>query len=153
MATTRVHQYIAAPRATVYRALLDPLAIAKWRVPAGMRCHVHTFQAREDGRFRVSLTYYHPTESGKTSAQTDTYHGRFVRLVPSELVVEAVEFETEDPALQGEMIITTSLADAGGGTDLVAVHDHLPRGLSAAQNEIGWREALAKLAELVEAER
>jgi hypothetical protein len=64
-----------------------------------------------------------------------------------------VEFETTDPELRGEMTITISLADADGGTDLLAVHDGIPRGLSTADNEAGWREALAKLAALVEAGR
>ena len=85
------------------------------------------------------------------TAHTDTYHGRFVKLVANEQVVEVVEFETTDPALRGEMTITISLADADGGTDVLAVHDRLPRGLSTADNEAGWREALAKLASLVEA--
>jgi hypothetical protein len=60
------------------------------------------------------------------------------------------EFETEDPALRGEMTITITLADGDGGTDLIAVHDGLPRGVSATDNETGWRMALAKLAALVE---
>ncbi|MCK7473102.1 MAG: SRPBCC domain-containing protein [Rhodopseudomonas palustris] len=66
-------------------------------------------------------------------------------------MVEVVEFETTDPALRGEMTITISLADADGGTDVLAVHDGLPRGLPTADNEAGWREALDKLAALVEA--
>ena len=65
-------------------------------------------------------------QPGKTTAHTDTYRGRFVRLVPDELVVEADEFETEDPAFRGEMTITITLADAGDGTDLVAVHEGFP---------------------------
>src|SRR5687767_890014 len=115
-----------------------------------MTCHVHEFDPRQGGRFRVSLTYDQPTGgAGKTTAHTDTYHGRFVKLVPDEMVVEAVEFETSDPALRGEMIITTTLSDAtGGGTELVAVHDRLPPGLSPADNDAGWRDALAKLASL-----
>jgi len=87
---------------------------------------------------------------GKTTAHTDTYRGRFVKLVPNELVIEADEFETADPTLRGEMTITITLADANGGTDLVAVHDGLPSGVSIADNETGWREALARLATLVE---
>ena len=120
-------------------------------VPTGMSSHVHAFEPREGGAFRVSLTYDAPTGTGKTTAQTDTYHGRFVTLVPNEQVVEVVEFETTDPALGGEMTITISLADADGGTEIVAVHDGLPPGLSAADNELGWRSSLAKLAALVEA--
>ena len=143
--------HINAPRAVVYRALLDPRAVAQWKVPDGMTCQVHAFEAREGGRIRVSLTYDAPTGAGKTSAHTDTYHGRFVKLVPDEQVVEVDEFETDDPALRGEMTVTITLADAGGRTDLLAVHDWLPPGVSPADNETGWRMALARLAALAEA--
>jgi uncharacterized protein YndB with AHSA1/START domain len=117
---------VNASRATVYRALLDARAVATWMVPSGMTTHVHAFDGREGGSFRISLTYDTPTGTGKTSAHTDTYHGRFVKLVTNEQVVEVVEFETTDPALRGEMTITISLADAEGGTDVLAVHDGLP---------------------------
>jgi len=120
-------------------------------VPTGMTSHVDTFEPREGGPFRISLTYDAPSGTGKTTAQTDTFHGRFVKLVTNEQVVEVVEFETADPALQGEMTIKIALADADGGTDVVAVHDGLPPGLSTADNEAGWRSSLAKLAALVEA--
>ena len=151
MSSTRINQHINAPRATVYRALLDARPVATWMVPASMTSHVHAFDAREGGSFRISLTYDAPTGTGKTTAHTDTFHGRFVKLVANEQVVEVVEFETTDPALRGEMTITITVADADGGTDLLAVHDGLPRGLSAADNEAGWRMSLAKLAALVEA--
>jgi len=117
-----------------------------------MSSRVHAFDAREGGAFRISLTYDAPTGAGKTSAHTDTYHGRFVKLVPDEQVVEVLEFETSDPALRGEMRITITLADGEGGTDVLAVHDNVPPGVPPADNEAGWREALAKLAALVEAE-
>jgi uncharacterized protein YndB with AHSA1/START domain len=147
---TRIGRHINAPRAVVYRALLDARAIVKWKVPDGMTCHVHAFDAREGGSFRISLTYDAPTGTGKTSAQTETYFGRFVKLVPNEQIIEVDEFETKDPALRGEMTITITLAESDGGTDLLAVHDGLPPGVSPADNETGWRMALAKLAALVE---
>jgi uncharacterized protein YndB with AHSA1/START domain len=151
MNSTRIRRHINAPRGAVYRALLDPRAVAKWKVPDGMTCRVHEFDAREGGSIRISLTYDEPSATGKTTSHTDTYHGRFVKLVRNEQVVEVDEFETTDPAMRGEMTITISLADADGGTDLLAVHDGLPRGVSAADNETGWQMALAKLAALVEA--
>jgi len=153
MGSTRISRRVKAPRASVYRALLDARAVATWMVPIGMTSHVHAFDAREGGSFRISLTYDAPTATGKTTAQTDTYHGRFVKLVPEEQVVEVVEFETADPALRGEMTITFSLADADGGTDVHAVHDGLPPGVPEADNEAGWRSSLAKLAALVESGR
>ena len=67
------------------------------------------------------------------------------------MTVELVEFETTDPALRGEMTITITLTDADCGTQVLAVHDDLPPGLSTADNETGWSEALEKLAALVEA--
>jgi uncharacterized protein YndB with AHSA1/START domain len=151
MSSTRICRHVNAPRAMVYRALLDPRAIAKWKAPDGMTCRVHEFDAREGGSFRISLTYDEPTATGKTTSHTDTYHGRFVRLVPNEEIVEADEFETTDPALRGEMTITYTLTDADGGTDVLGVHDGLPPGVSTADNETGWQMALAKLAALVEA--
>jgi len=152
VSSTRISRHVNAPRASVYRALLDAQAVAIWMVPTGMSSHVHAFDAREGGAFRISLTYDAPTGAGKTTAHTDTYHGRFVKLVPNEQLVEVVEFETADPALRGEMTITIPLADADGGTDLLAVHDGLPPGLSAADNKAGWRSSHAKLAALVEAD-
>ena len=99
------------------------------------------------------MTYETADRSGKTHGRTDTYRGRFVRLVPNELVVELDEFETDDPSLRGEMTSTIRLSDADGVTEVIAVHDGLPEGLSPADNEIGWREALARLAALVESPR
>ncbi|KVO42641.1 SRPBCC family protein [Burkholderia ubonensis] len=150
MNSTHVSRHLNAPRAKVYRALLDPHAIEQWKAPDGMTCRVDAFDAREGGAFRITLTYDAPTDAGKTTARTDSYHGRFVTLVPNELVVEIDAFETDDPALRGAMTITITLSDDAGGTRIDAVHDGLPPGVPAADNETGWRMALAKLAALVE---
>ena len=148
-----MRRLIKAPRQRVYSALIDPVAVARWKVPAGMTCDVHEFDPREGGAVRISLTYEARDREGKTEGRTDTYRGRFVRLVPNELVVEVDEFESDDPAVRGEMTTTISLSDADGGTELLAVHDPVPDGVSPADNETGWREALARLAALVEAPR
>jgi uncharacterized protein YndB with AHSA1/START domain len=150
MSSTRVTRHIRAPRSRVYAAFLDAKAVAAWMVPTGMTSQVHEFEGREGGRFRISLSYEAPTNAGKTSAQTDTYHGRFVRLVPDHEIVQAIEFETENPDLLGEMTITVTLSDDGDGTELVAVHDGLPPAVAPADNELGWSISLGKLAELVE---
>jgi uncharacterized protein YndB with AHSA1/START domain len=151
MSSTRISRVVKAPRARVYRALLDAHAVAVWMVPDGMTSQVHVFDAREGGAFRISLTYDTPTATGKTSAHTDTHHGHFSKLITNEQVVETVEFETADLAMRGEMTITFSLRDVDGGTEVLAVHDGLPPGLSRVDNETGWRMSLDKLAALVEA--
>ncbi|HEY0735903.1 MAG TPA: SRPBCC family protein [Herpetosiphonaceae bacterium] len=151
--STRLTQHVNAPRAKVYRALIDARAVATWMVPDNMTSYVHEFESREGGAFRISLTYDAPTGTGKTSAHTDTYHGRFVTLVPDEQVVEVMEFETDDDSMRGEMTVTFTLSDADGGTDVLAVHDNVPPGVASADNETGWRMSLEKLARLVEAEQ
>ena len=149
MSATHHTIHIEAPPARVYDALLDPQLIARWRVPSGMRCRVHEFDARVGGTFRVSLMYDIPDAVGKSGEHTDTYRGRFERLVPGECVEELVEFETSDPTMVGMMRITTRLAPEGDGTRLTAVHAGLPPGVAPADNEAGWRESLEKLAALL----
>ncbi|HUR50844.1 MAG TPA: SRPBCC domain-containing protein [Mycobacteriales bacterium] len=149
--TTRVTRRIAAPRDRVYRALLDADAVAQWRFPAGMTCEVLEFHGVEGGSLRISLTYAAADRVGKTSGRTDTYVGRFTRLVANELVVEVDAFESDDPTLTGEMTSTIRLTDGpGGSTDLLATHEGLPASVSPEDNETGWREALDRLAALVE---
>jgi uncharacterized protein YndB with AHSA1/START domain len=150
VSTTEVARLIRAPRADVYRALLDPELVQQWMVPEGMTSEVHSFVAEEGGGYRISLTYDEPTGTGKSTAHTDTFHGRFVRLVPDREVVQAVEFETDDPGLQGQMTITYTLTDTADGTEVVGRHEDLPAAVSPADNELGWTMSLAKLARLVE---
>jgi uncharacterized protein YndB with AHSA1/START domain len=151
--TTRVICHINAPREKVYRALLDSEAVQHWMVPDGMASEVHVFEAWVGGLIRISLTYDSQTETGKSSAHTDTYHGRFVELIPDERMVQTMEFETDDPRMMGEMQVTYELTEVRGGTNLLAVHDFVPDGISAEDNELGWRMSLDKLRRLVDAER
>jgi uncharacterized protein YndB with AHSA1/START domain len=151
MAGTHLRMHARAPRDLVWRALLDPADVQAWMVPDGMTSEIHRFEPREGGAFRISLTYLVPTGAGKTTAQTDTHHGRFTRLVPGERVEEVVEFETDDPGMQGEMRIRWQLSERDGGTDIEAWHDDLPPALSEDDNATGWRMSMQKLVALVEA--
>lgn len=153
--STSVTRAIRAPREDVYQAFLDPDAVAAWLPPAGMHGTVHRFDPREGGAFRISLTYEDPSDApggtgGKTSADTDTHHGRFVTLVPPERIVEVVEFESTDPRFAGEMTITVTLADTDGGTEVTFRCDDIPTGISPEANEVGCRSSLEKLAALLE---
>jgi uncharacterized protein YndB with AHSA1/START domain len=151
-ASTRVSRVLRAGRKTVYEAFLDPASVAAWLPPNNMTGHVHVFDAREGGTFRISLTYRDPKHSlaGKTSVDTDTVQGRFVEMVPYEKIVEVVEFESQDPAFSGEMRIIATFADLGGGTEVTFVCQDIPRGIKPEDNEQGCRESLEKLAALIE---
>jgi uncharacterized protein YndB with AHSA1/START domain len=139
MYATRVSRRVKAAPAAVYQALTDPDAVAAWRVPAGMTSRVHEFDPREGGAFRISLSYQDAAASGKSAAHRDTYHGRFARLVPGELVVEVFEFETSEDALRGTMTMTTSLTRMGDATDVVIVHEGIPDDVPREDNELGTR--------------
>jgi hypothetical protein len=78
------------------------------------------------------------------------YYGHFARLIPGRQVVEVLEFETSDPQLAGSMKMTTSLLGTRAGTNVIVLHEGLPPGGAPADNELGTRMALAKLAQLVE---
>ena len=105
-----------SPRPGLPGAARPFCSVQKWMVPDGMTSHVHSFEAREGGMFRISLTYEQPTSTGKSTAETDTFHGRFMRPRSRHRgSSRSVEFESGDRGLQGEMTITYTLADVGRG--------------------------------------
>ena len=150
--TSRVSRIIKAPRTKIYQAFVDAKSVAAWLSPDDMQIHVHHFEPREGGTFRISLLYQNPedAQSGKTSGDTDTYHGRFVRLIPDEKIVEAIEFETQEPGFTGEMTMTVTLTDVAGGTEVTLLYENVPTGIRPEDNEAGSRSSLQKLANLVE---
>ncbi len=149
---TLISRVIHAPRKAIYQAFLDPEAVAAWLAPDTMRGRVHAFDPREGGRFRISLTYQNPGDAqrGKTAGDTDTYHGRFITLVPYEKIVEVIQFETQAPGFAGEMTLTVRLAEVEGGTEVSLLYENVPAGIRPEDNEAGSRQSLQKLAALVE---
>jgi uncharacterized protein YndB with AHSA1/START domain len=141
---------IRAPRAAVYRALLDPEAVEQWRAPDGMTAEVLAWEPVVGGSFRITLTYDDRWREGKSSPGADTYHGTFAELVADTRVCEVVEFETAEPDMAGPMTVTTRLADADGGTRVTVTFEGIPSGVSPEDNAAGTSMSLANLADLVE---
>jgi uncharacterized protein YndB with AHSA1/START domain len=146
--STTVSRVINVPPEAVYRAYLDQDAIAAWLPPGSMKGVVHAFDGREGGAFSMSLLYPQDDKSsrGKTSERTDTFQGRFVKLIPNERVVWATQFESDDPSFTGEMIVRTMLAPADRGTMVTIVCENIPRGIRLEDNVAGCRSTLDKLA-------
>jgi uncharacterized protein YndB with AHSA1/START domain len=151
-ASTRVSRHIKARRRDLYKAFVDPEMVASWLPPGTMRCVVHEFEPRVGGRLRMSLTYANPADGsgGKTTADTDTFDGRFVELVPDKRVVWLVEFESDQPGISGEMRVLWELADADDGTEVTVTCDEIPEGICPKDNEEGSAASLEKLAQLME---
>lgn len=141
---------IKAPPEAIYRAMLDPEAIAVWRPPDGMKAQVHVFEPRVGGTFRMSFIYLDRAMSGKTSGNADVFQGEFMDLIPNRRVVERVEFESEDPAFAGAMTVTTKLDAQPDGTKVTILCENVPSGISQADHEAGIASTLANLAEFTE---
>ncbi|MFE7174082.1 SRPBCC family protein [Streptomyces sp. NPDC057616] len=150
--TDRAGRVIAAPPATVYRALLDRDALEVWLPPHGMRGRVEHWDPRPGGGFRMELTYLDPTDSpGKTSDATDVVDVGFVELVPAERMVQQAVFEAEDPAYAGTMTMTWQLTAIGERTEVTVTATDVPPGIDQAAHEAGIASSLANLASYVEA--
>ena len=141
---------LASPRA-IYRAFLDSETIASWRPPAGMTAKIFRFDPRPGGGYRMAFVYDGAEVSqGKSSANADIFEGRFVELIPDEKIVEAVTFETEDPAFGGTMTITTRLTPVRDGTKVTFTAENVPAGISEADHKAGMESTLKNLANLLE---
>lgn len=141
---------IAAPAGAVYRALLDPKALARWLPPAGMAGRVDAFDPRPGGAFEMTLFYEDEAISGKSGAGSDVFKGRFVALSPEKEVVQAVVFVSEDPAFAGEMTMRWTLTPAAGGTEVAVACRNVPAGIGAADHARGLASTLENLARDVE---
>lgn len=141
--TVRLHRVLRAPPERVYRALLDPDAMAKWVPPHGFTGKVHQMDARVGGGYRMSFTNF---GTGKSHA----FGGTYVELRPHERIRYTDQFE--DPNLPGEMQVTISLTPVLCGTDLQIVQEGIPPAIPVEFCYLGWQESLALLAHLVEPE-
>ncbi|MCZ4090598.1 SRPBCC family protein [Sinorhizobium psoraleae] len=141
----------ASPQA-IYRALLDPAAVAAWLPPDGMRGEIERFEPREGGVYRMALIYEEPNHAprGKTSAATDIVEGRFVQLIPGKRVVQQAEFESKEPAFAGTMTITWTLSAVPDGTVVTVTCENVPEGISQQDHDAGLGSTLANLAAFTE---
>ena len=151
-ASTRNTKYIKASQEVIYRAFTDPAALAVWRAPGDMTGEVHRFDHRVGGGYEMSLYYpeSEPTSRGKTTGREDRYTARFVELTPPRRIVEAIAFDSADPAFGGELIMEVTLAPAEGGTTVTIEFKNIPSGIRPEDNEAGTQSALEKLARYVE---
>ncbi|HEY0650660.1 SRPBCC family protein [Phenylobacterium sp.] len=152
MATHTGSRVIKAPPHAIYRAFLEPSAVASWRPPRGMSAKVYAFEPRAGGGYRMAFVYDDGGRSnrGKTSADADVFEARFAELVPDARIVEVVRFQSDDPAFAGEMTLTTTLHPLPAGTEVTVLAENVPRGISAADHSAGIASSLESLARYVE---
>ena len=141
--TVRLHRVLNAPPERVYRAFLDPDAMAKWLPPHGFTCQVHHMEARVGGTYRMSFRNF-------GSGNAHAFGGEYLELVPFEKIRYSDRFE--DPNLPGQMQATISLRQVSCGTELSILQEGLPEVIPVEMCYLGWQESLAQLKRLVEPE-
>ncbi|WCK56806.1 SRPBCC family protein [Aneurinibacillus sp. Ricciae_BoGa-3] len=150
--TDSASRVIKASPHNIYKAFVDPEALVSWLPPKGMKGHILEFDARTGGAYRMSLTYLETSHStqGKTSEHTDVVKGKFLELTPEERIVQIVEFQSDDPAFAGEMIMTWTLAAVPEGTTVTIVCENVPEGIRKEDHDVGLRSSLENLADYIE---
>jgi uncharacterized protein YndB with AHSA1/START domain len=139
----RFHRILRAPPERVYRAFLDPDAMAKWLPPHGFTGKVHNMDARVGGGYRMSFTNF-------STGKSHSFGGSYTELKPHEHICYTDKFD--DPDMPGEMKVTVTLRAVGCGTELEIVQEGIPAVISVEFCYLGWQESLALLAHLVEPE-
>lgn len=141
--TVRFHRVLKAPPERVYRAFINPGAMAKWLPPHGFTCTVHHMEARVGGTFNMSFTNF-------ATQQSHSFGGEYLELIPNELIRYTDIFD--DPNLRGIMQVTISLRAVSCGTDLSILQEGIPEVIPVEMCYLGWQESLALLTMLVEPE-
>lgn len=141
--TIRLHRVLRAKPERVYRAFLDPDAMAKWLPPNGFTGKVHHMDARAGGAYKMSFTNF-------STGQSHSFGGEYRELVPNERLVYTDQFD--DPNMPGTMVTTVVLKAVSCGTEINITQEGVPDVIPAEACYLGWQESLTLLAKLVEAE-
>lgn len=141
--TIRLHRVLRGKPERVYRAFLDPGAIARWLPPYGFICSVHQMNAHVGGTYRMSFTNF-------STGNAHSFGGEYRELVPSEKIVYTDRFD--DPNLAGEMRTTVTMRAVSAGTELTVVQEGIPEVIPPDMCYLGWQESLEQLAKLVDPE-
>ncbi|MFC5579120.1 SRPBCC family protein [Lysobacter niabensis] len=139
--TVTLHRVVKAPAERVYRAFLDPEAMAKWLPPHGFTGKVQEMDARVGGGYRMSFTNF-------GTGASHSFGGTYLELVPNEKLRYNDRFD--NPGLPGEMEVTVTLKTVLCGTELHIVQQGIPDAIPVEFCYLGWQESLALLAQLVE---
>lgn len=141
--TVRLHRVLAAKPEKIYRAFLEPDAMAGWLPPNGYTGKVHHIDARVGGTYKMSFTNF-------TTGTSISFGGEYRELVPNECLRYTDNFD--DPNLPGEIQVTVTLKKVSVGTELTIVQEGLPDVIPVEACDLGWQESLQNLAKLVEPE-
>ncbi len=139
--TVRFHRVLKTTPEKIYKAFLNPDAMAKWLPPNGFTCKVHSMDPKVGGTYRMSFTNF-------TTGNGHAFGGKYIELIPGERIRYSDKFENAN--LPGEMMTTVSLKKVSCGTELNIVQEGIPDVIPTEACYLGWQDSLTQLAMLVE---
>src|SRR5580765_5928195 len=131
--TVTLHRVLRAPPDRVYKAFLDPDAMAKWLPPNGFTGKVHEMDARVGGRYKMSFTNF-------STGNSHSFGGEYIELVENERLRYTDKFD--DPNLSGEMVTTIDIKAVSVGAELNIEQTGIPEMIPAEACYLGWQESL-----------
>src|SRR6476646_11127783 len=140
--TVQLHRVLTAPPERVYRAFIDPDAMAKWLPPHGFTGKVHSMDARVGGSYKMSFT-------NLGTGSSHSFGGEYLELVPGKRIVHTDRF---DSGLVGTMKVTIEIKKVMVGTEVSITQEGVPDAIPAEMCYLGWGESLELLKLLVEPE-
>jgi uncharacterized protein YndB with AHSA1/START domain len=141
--TVKLHRVLKSTPERVYRAFLDPDAMAKWLPPHGFTGKVHSIEPRVGGTYKMSFKNF-------TTGESHSFGGKYLELVPNERIRHTDRFD--DTNLPGEMVTTITIKPVSVGVELNVLQEGIPEAIPAEACYLGWQESLTLLTQLVEPE-
>lgn len=141
--TVNLHRLFATSPDKVFRAFVEPDALASWLSPYGFLCIVHEFDARVGGRHCMSFRNF-------TTGSSHSFGGLYKEFLPGERLVYTDSFD--DPNLPGEMLVTVTFREVSVGTEMNIEQSGIPDLIPREGCYLGWQDSLDKLARLVQPE-
>lgn len=141
-----VNRVIEAPLDRVYDAFLNPDELATWLPPSGFSAEVHEFEPTVGGTFRITFT----AETDELEPYARSFGGEYLKLVPGEKIAYVSTFESDDPGMAGETMVSVTFEAVRDGTGVTLVQTEIPEAVPADDAKAGWTDSLGNLAGLVE---
>jgi uncharacterized protein YndB with AHSA1/START domain len=141
--TIKLHRVLRATPERIYRAFLDPDALARWLPPNGFTGKVHENNAKVGGTYKMSFKNF-------TSGTVHAFGGKYLELVPNQRLRYTDVFD--DPNLPGEIQTTVVLKKVSVGTEIDITQEGVPDAIPADGCYLGWQDSLNQLAMLTEPE-
>jgi uncharacterized protein YndB with AHSA1/START domain len=148
--TTKNSRILTAKIESVYNAFADSRALVHWLAPDSMTGRIHNFDFRVSGGYEMSLYYKGSEEGGKTSGNEDRFISTFTEIVPNERITQKINFQSDDPDFQGDMIMEVLLRTVDQNkTEVIIIFKNIPKGIKPEDNHQGTEESLKKLERFV----